>query len=367
MTTARDLTARLADLLRREHDAMADFIVALADFDQRRQWVELGHNSLFWFLHRELGLSKSASFYRKTAAELVQRFPEIIEPLRTGQLCLSSLAEVAKVVTPENRADVLPRFFHASKREAKEVLAELMPDVAPPQRDVVTTISAAAPVCDPTSESLSLAVLPSDLPPKGGSPANLVRANAPAESRDLLPQRRDDADTLEPLTAELRRLHVTVDREFLELLDATRDALSHANPGATTNELLKACMKLMLVDRAKKKGLVAKPRKVPPASTTDRIPANVKRAVAKRDGGKCQWPLASGGICGSTKRIEFAHRIARAHGGLPTTENIRQLCHFHNQYEARHQLGDAFMERFTRKRSRDAAPAQQQRSFDLGP
>jgi hypothetical protein len=54
---------------------MADFLVALADFDRRRLWVELGYSSLFSFLHRELGLSKGAAFYRKTAAELVQRFP----------------------------------------------------------------------------------------------------------------------------------------------------------------------------------------------------------------------------------------------------------------------------------------------------
>jgi hypothetical protein len=364
--TARDLTVRLADLLRREQDAMADFIVALADFDQRRQWAELGHNSLFWFLHRELGLSKSAAFYRKTAAELVQRFPEIIEPLRTGQLCLSSLAEVAKVITPENRADVLPRFFHASKREAKEVLAELMPVVAPPQRDVVTTISAERPARDRIPEPLSLAVPSSELPPKSGSPANLVRANAPAESRDLLPQRRDDADTVEPLTANLRRLHVTVDREFFDLLDATRDALSHANPCASTSELLKACMKRMLADRARRKGLVAKPRKEPPPSTTDHIPADVKRAVAKRDGGKCHWPLESGGICGSTRRIEFAHRIARAHGGLPTIENIRQLCRWHNQHEARLQFGDAFMHQFARKCAATGPRGEEQPSLPLG-
>jgi len=39
-------------------------------------------------LHRELGLSKGAAFYRKTAAELVQRYPEVIEPLRQGKLCM---------------------------------------------------------------------------------------------------------------------------------------------------------------------------------------------------------------------------------------------------------------------------------------
>ena len=72
---ARELTNRLAALLRKEHSAMADFLLALADFDGQRLWLEMGHASLFSFLRRELGLSAGAAQYRKTAAELVQRFP----------------------------------------------------------------------------------------------------------------------------------------------------------------------------------------------------------------------------------------------------------------------------------------------------
>jgi hypothetical protein len=49
MTNAREETSRLADLLRREHDALAEFLVALADFDRRRLWETLGHSSLFSF------------------------------------------------------------------------------------------------------------------------------------------------------------------------------------------------------------------------------------------------------------------------------------------------------------------------------
>ncbi|HYS79110.1 MAG TPA: hypothetical protein VEM76_00275 [Anaeromyxobacteraceae bacterium] len=135
----RALTRHLADLLRREHGAMADFLVALAQFDRERRWVELGHTSLFYFLHRELGLSKGAAFYRKTAAELIQRFPDVVEPLRDGRICITSVIELAKVVTPENVREVLPRFFHASKREAKAISAALQPLEAAPRRDVVTS------------------------------------------------------------------------------------------------------------------------------------------------------------------------------------------------------------------------------------
>jgi hypothetical protein len=141
MTNARELTSRLLDLLRREQGAMGDFLVALADFDRLRLWKELGHTSLFYFLHRELKLSAGAAFYRKTAAELIQRLPDVVEPLRDGRLCLTSICELAKVITAENRADVLPRFFHTSKQEAKAVAAEIAPREAAPHRAVVTAVA----------------------------------------------------------------------------------------------------------------------------------------------------------------------------------------------------------------------------------
>src|SRR5205085_8805329 len=85
----------------------------------QRGWLELGYSSLFYFLHRELGLSKGVAHYRKTAAELVQRFPEVIDPLRDGRLCITSIVHVAKVLTAENRHEVLPRFFQRSRSDAR--------------------------------------------------------------------------------------------------------------------------------------------------------------------------------------------------------------------------------------------------------
>ena len=125
MNHARESSRRLADLLRSEHGAMADFLVALAEFDRGRLWAQLGHASLFDFLHRELGLSRGAAHYRKVAAHLIQRFPEVVEPLRAGKLCITVVLELARVITPENSADVLPQFFHRSRQEAKAVAVEI--------------------------------------------------------------------------------------------------------------------------------------------------------------------------------------------------------------------------------------------------
>ena len=82
----------------------------------------------------------------------------------------------------------------------------------------------------------------------------------------------------------------------------------------------------------------------------DRVPAHVKRAVWARDGGRCQWPVEGGGICGSTLRIELDHVVPRARGGPSTVENTRLLCKVHNDLAARHAFGDDWMDRFSRKR-----------------
>src|SRR5574338_670162 len=137
--TAREFTDRLAHLLRREHGALADFLLALAEFDRERLWAELGYANLFDFLHRRLGLSRGAAHYRKTAAALVQRYPGILAPIRDGRLCITTIIEVARVITPENQRDVVPKFYGCSKREAMAIAAAINPVEGAPRRDMVTT------------------------------------------------------------------------------------------------------------------------------------------------------------------------------------------------------------------------------------
>src|SRR5512140_1172412 len=133
-TESRTFAARLADLLRNERLAMADFLVALAEFDRRRGWIAQGYSNLFDFLHRELELSKGTAFYRKLAAELIQVYPELVEPLRDGRLCITALHALSKAITPANRAEVLPRFFYRSKQEARAIAAEIPPAPVVPRR-----------------------------------------------------------------------------------------------------------------------------------------------------------------------------------------------------------------------------------------
>jgi 5-methylcytosine-specific restriction endonuclease McrA len=332
-------------------------LVALADFDDRRLWLRLGYSSLFVFLHRELGLSKGASHFRKVAAELVRRFPEVVEPLRDGRLCITSVVELARVITHENRADVLPRFFHASKQEAKAVAAEIRPVYVVPARDLVTAVpaSAAPAVTQPVATGASN---PAE------QPVAMRQAGAEVRPVELSRRTATPPPMVEPLNADARRLHVTVSKRFLEKLEVARAALSHSHPGADAEGILEAGLDLLVERAAKRKGIVSRPRSRPSeAGSTDPrfIPAAVRREVWIRDGGKCQWPTTDGGICGSTHRLQFDHVVPVARGGESTVQNLRLACAVHNDLAARQVFGDGWMDHFTRgaRRSRpDGQPGE---------
>jgi hypothetical protein len=328
---------------------MADFLIALAEFDRGRLWVQLGHASLFDFLHRELGLSRGSAHYRKVAAQLVQQFPEVVEPLRSGKLCISVVLELAKVITPENKGEVLPRFFGLSKQEAKAAAVEIRPAEVVPRKELVTAL----PVVSRTQAGGVQLVEP--VLPVEPATTGFLTGNAPAVV--TAPKRRD---SFEPLTPELRRLHMTVSKQFLDKLESARKGQGHAQPGASAEKVIEAALDLLLAAQAKRRGEVKAPQQNPrPSKNPGHVPAAVKRAVWARDEGKCQWHLDSGGICGSTLRLEIDHIRPLARGGQSTVANCRLACAFHNQLAARRVYGDDWMDRFAQDPGRDVPIARE--------
>jgi 5-methylcytosine-specific restriction endonuclease McrA len=344
MTSAREQANHLARLLRIERSALGDFLIALSLFDREERWREIGYTSLFHFLRGDLKLSAGAAQNRKTAVELVQRFPEVEPALRDGRLCLSTVTEVAKVLTPENVAEVLPRFFGLSRREAAEVAVEIRPVEVIPRREVVTPVRLAAPA--PATEALRL-----DAPPDPVHPGELDMIQSKSDPPPPPPAR----DEVKPLDAEVSRLHVTVSRAFLAKLGEAKDALSHALPGATTEQILDLALDALIEKkRAKRWGIVKKPRKTPrPSKRDDVFPAHVRRAIHERAGGRCEFIFPNGERCGETRRLELDHVEPKALGGKSTLENGRLGCRPHNDGAAREIFGNAWMDQFRRKPRRE--------------
>jgi hypothetical protein len=193
------------------------------------------------------------------------------------------MASLARVLTPENRTVVLQRFFHPSKQEAKTIAAELLPIANPPRRTVITTVPVVSAAKPPGTTSQTVFLGEPNRPGEG-----------PTRSPDqVVPLESAPAMRVEPLTATIRRVHLTVSDAFLEKLESARLSLSHSMPGASEEDVFAAGLDLLLSRDAKRKGLVAKPRPAPDeadaAPGAESIPAAVRRQVWQRDQGRFQW------------------------------------------------------------------------------
>jgi hypothetical protein len=196
-----------------------------------------------------------------------------------------------------------------------------------------------------------------DAPPRAHEVVQPRAAGAVVPAGTHAPPRQPEF--VKPLTAELRRLNVTVSAEFVDELEQVRVALSHKFPDGNFEEVVREAFKLVLERDRKRKALTDRPltdRAPVPSETpgdleapcaNDRyVPAAVKRAVWRRDQARCTWPMGDGKLCGARHRLEFDHDLELALGGKATIGNIRLLCRSHNLMKAEQHLGRAFMAKF---------------------
>ncbi|HET6900459.1 MAG TPA: HNH endonuclease, partial [Vicinamibacteria bacterium] len=70
------------------------------------------------------------------------------------------------------------------------------------------------------------------------------------------------------------------------------------------------------------------------AEDSRNIPAEVERAISKRDQDRCAFVARNGRRCGERRFLEFHHVVPYGAGGKPTADNIELRCRAHNRYES---------------------------------
>ncbi len=66
----------------------------------------------------------------------------------------------------------------------------------------------------------------------------------------------------------------------------------------------------------------------------EHVPTAVRREVYDRDDGCCTFVGEDGHVCGSRYAVQLHHRIAWAHGGSNTPQNLTLHCGPHNRLVA---------------------------------
>ena len=245
---------------------MADFLIALADFDRRRGWELLGHASLFAFITSSWRLTPAPTYWRVEAARAAPALPRPgraaargaalpDHPGRAGQG--PDRGEPGRGAAPLPR-HLLPRGEGAGRRAAAPGGSRHPDGHAGPSRSAASSEAALVAAPGPTASGpVTEARAPSTGVPPARTLGRFGRPKWSRPSRTQVAPRRDDVD---PLTADLRRLSITVSRRFLQKLEAAREGLSHAIPGATTEQVLEAALDLLLEKQARARGQVKRPR-----------------------------------------------------------------------------------------------------------
>jgi hypothetical protein len=316
------LLARVKLLVGRERVVSVELIAHLAELETRDVYLGKGVKSLYLYCTEILHLSEHAAYNRIAAARAARVFPVILDLLADGSVNMTTVTILAPHLTPENHRAVLAEATHRTKDEVKVIQSRLAPrpDVPPTIRKLPASMPVAGklPLVATTHGDAVLTTTRTPLLP-------VVRSPPPSQR-----------SVVEPLTPERYRLQFTVGKETRDRLKRVQDLRAREIPDGDPAAIFDRALTLLLRDVEKKKlGAVAKPRT--PRQTKPRsrhVPAHIRRAVNRRDGGRCAFVAKEGRRCSERRLLEWHHVKPYAPDGEMSVENISLRCRAHNVYEA---------------------------------
>ena len=340
--TDSELLARVKRLVRSERQATAALVAHLAEIENRKLYLEEGCGSLFSYCTQVLHLSEHAAYNRIEAARAARRFPLVLASLAHGDVHLAAVKLLAPHLTPENHRDLLAAAKNKSKRAIEELIARLrpQPDVPAVIRKLPAgkRVGTATATAQPDEASAATAGLPSAKAASSPAASPPGAASPPA----LEPSATPRPAAVVPLAPERYKVQFTATAATCDKLRRAQELLRHRIPAGDVAEIFDMALDLLVRDlESKKFAATDRPRPGGPGNVrlSRHIAAEVKRAVWRRDQGRCAFVSASGARCTERGQLEFDHIQPHADGGRGTVDNVRLLCRRHNQYEAQQFFG----------------------------
>jgi hypothetical protein len=351
------LIRQLTGLAAHERGATVELIAHLAEFDKRKLCRGEGYSSTFRYCVGVLRLSGPATYKRIRAARACRRFPMLLDRLAEGSLNPTTLGLLAPLLTRENLEAVVSEASGRSKREVEAIVARLSPkpDVPGSVRKLpvsaVTTMTIPAPHANGRTGTAPSSAPPSDT----GRAPTLVASPLKAPSQDQLASAfvspappapiiypgaapfPTPPQAVAPLSPGRYRFQFTAGDETHELFRQVQTLLCREIANGDVAAIFHRALELLHDDVARRKLAATtspRPRRDKHNPRSRYRPAELIRAVWKRDGGQCAFVAGNGRRCDERRFLEFHHLVPYANGGEMAEDNISLRCSSHNKYEA---------------------------------
>jgi hypothetical protein len=321
-----ELEAQVKRLAGCEREATAHLVAHLAELDARRLYLGAGFSSLFSYCTTVLRLSEHETYNRIEAARATRKFPIILDMLGKGALNLTTVRLLAPHLERGSHEELLAAASGRSKREVEELLARRFP--RPDVRSLVRKLPVAAP---PTVSSTPPTVPAS---PSGAAAPPAEGINALPATVFSPPAKHHPA--VVPFADDRYVIRFTATASTQEKLKLARELLRHSIPTGDLGEIFDRALTALLQDLARRKmAATERPRaRRATAAGSRHIPAEVRRGVWLRDGGRCAFVGNGGRRCAERGFLELHHLEPYGVGGKATVENIALRCRAHNGHEA---------------------------------
>ena len=262
---------KIKKLIENERSTTHQILIILNELYLGRLFAELGYSSLFEYCTRELKYSSDQACRRISAAKLLRSIPSISKSIEAGELTVTHLS---KAQTLFNQVDV-------NYNEKIDILKRL---------ENTSNFEAEKIIC-------------------AINPKKLTK------------------EKIRPIETNLNEIKFFITDEQLSKLKRVKEENNKNNWQETIFFLCCDYLKKTEIEKEKKE-------KTNKAINSRYIPTAIKQKVQERAAGQCQFISAKGTRCNCRSKLEYAHIIPYAHGGLNTFDNIILYCKSHNLHDA---------------------------------
>jgi 5-methylcytosine-specific restriction endonuclease McrA len=299
----------------------AELVAHIAEIDAQRLYEGLGFESTYAYCLGRLRLSEDAAYKRIQVARVARKYRRLFRDLEEGRLNLSLVCLLAPHLKPDNVEELVATASHKTNAETRAWLENrLRPAISVPSPGV-RQLTVPLP-------QLAVQQVRAEMP---------VPATAP-----LAPEPEPVGEPGPPLEYQMTFTITSEDHERFRYAQAL---LSHAIPSGDVAAVFRRAIEAVIAECKKRKvAATSQPRTRDRRPAVGRsVPAEVRRAVWKRDARRCTFVTPSGHRCDARRLLEFDHIVPVARGGPSTADNVRLRCRAHNQEAARNTLGARFM------------------------
>ena len=321
----RQILTDTDNLVAQDRKLTLRLLAYLHEVDRRKLYLGQGYSSMFDYCRTHLRLSEGSAMRRIRTARCLARFPELHPLLESGEVNLTSVALMSRLLTPANAATLIERVCGKSKREVEAIIAELEPQTMVP-RDCTRVI--VVPVAAVGMGASNDILVPAADAPVANSTATGGGKNAGGgfnERRTVVQFAARD--------------------EFMSKVERARMLIWHRHPSATFEQIFEMALDELIarrdpVERTKRREQRASVSRKQSAIPGRRfVSAAVRDNVFVRDGFRCAFVGADGRRCTETVALQVDHVRPVARGGASTANNLRILCVQHNRLEADRIMG----------------------------